>query len=244
MLVAAVAQVASAENLRVFAAASLSDAFQEIAQAFEKAHPGDSVELNFAGSQILRTQIEQGAPADVFASADRAHAEALEGSGLLGPYQVFARNRVVVVVPAHEAKVGRLQDLARPGNKVVVAGASVPIGRYSTQVLARLAAAGLFGDDFQAGVQANVASQETDVRAVLSKVALGEADAGFVYATDAAAASDKVRTIDIPDRYNVVAECPIGIVAKSTAAEKAKVFVALVLGEQGQAILHKYGFAR
>ena len=244
VLLATATHVASAETLKVSAAASLTEAFQEIARAFEKARPGDSVELNLAGSQVLRTQIEQGAPVDVFASADLAHADALKASGLLGPYKVFARNKVVVVVPAHESKVGRLQDLARPGIKVVVAGAAVPVGRYTTQVLAKLAAAGLFGDDFQARVQANVASQETNVRAVLSKVALGEADAGFVYTTDAATVPDKVRTIDIPSRYNVVAEYPIGIVAKSTAADKAKAFVAIVLGDEGQAILRRYGFAR
>jgi molybdate transport system substrate-binding protein len=244
VLAAAVGQVASAETLRVSAAASLTESFQEIARVFESAHPGDSVELNFAGSQVLRTQIEQGAPVDVFASADVAHADALKASGLLGPWQVFARNRLVVVVPAKESKVGRLQDVARPGTKVVVAGATVPVGRYTTQVLAKLSAAGLFGDDFQARVQANVASQETNVRAVISKVVLGEADAGFVYTTDAASASDKVRAIDIPERYNVVAEYPIGIVAKSATAEKAKEFVALVLGERGQEILRRHGFVR
>lgn len=239
----AAAQPTSAGTLRVFAAASLTDAFHEIAEVYERAHPGDSVELNFAGSQVLRTQIEQGAAADVFASADLAHADALKGAGLLGPHQVFARNRLVVVVPAHDARVGRLQDLVRPGTKVVVAGATVPVGRYTTQVMSRMAAAGRFGDDFQMRVQANVASQETNVRAVLAKVALGEADAGFVYATDAATLPEKVRMFDIPKRYNVVAEYPIGVVTRSAAAEQAKAFVALVLGQEGQAILRRYGFA-
>jgi molybdate transport system substrate-binding protein len=242
-LAAGAGQVASAETLRVSAAASLTEAFQEIARAFESAHPGDSVELNFAGSQVLRTQIEQGAPVDVFASADLVHAGALRASGLLGRWQVFARNRIVVVVPARESKVDRLQDLARPGVKVVVAGATVPVGRYTGRVLANLTAARLFGDDFQARVEANVASQETNVRAVVSKVVLGEADAGFVYATDAASASDKVRAIEIPARCNVVAEYPIGVVAKSAAAGKAKEFVALVLGGRGQEILRRHGFA-
>jgi molybdate transport system substrate-binding protein len=244
VLVATIVTAASAEALRVSAAASLTEAFQEIARVFENVHPGDAVELNFAGSQVLRTQIEQGAPVDVFASADLVHADALKRAGLLGSYTVFGRNRVVVAVPAHDARVGRLQDLARPGMKVVVAGTTVPVGRYTTQVLGKLSAAGLFGDDFQARVQANVASQETNVRAVVSKVALGEADAGFVYATDAASASNKIRAIDIPGRYNLVAEYPIGIVSKSAAGERAQAFVALVLGEEGQAILRRYGFAR
>ncbi|HET7291680.1 MAG TPA: molybdate ABC transporter substrate-binding protein [Vicinamibacteria bacterium] len=243
-VIAVAAQVSSAETLHVSAAASLTEAFQEIGQLFERSHPGAAVEFNFAGSQVLRTQIEQGAAVDVFASADLVHADALEASGLLGPYQVFARNRVVVVVPAQHGKVGRLQDLARPGMKVVVAGATVPVGRYTTQVLGKLSAAGLYGDDFQARVQANLVSQETNVRVVLSKVALGEADAGFVYATDAATATDKIRVIDIPGRHNVIAEYPIGLLVKSPAPEKAKAFVALVLGEEGRAILLKRGFAR
>jgi molybdate transport system substrate-binding protein len=244
LLLAGGAPGASAETLRVSAAASLTDAFHEIARAFERVNPGDSVELNLAGSQILRMQIEQGASVDVFASADLAQAEALRSVGLLRPYAVFARNRIVVVVPPDETRVRRLQDVARPGSKVVVAGATVPVGRYTTQVLAKLAAAGLYGDDFQNRVQANVVSQETNVRVVLSKVALGEADAGFVYATDAAAATNTVRTIDVPARYNVVAEYPIGVLARSTTTEKAKAFVALVHSEEGQAILHKYGFTR
>jgi molybdate transport system substrate-binding protein len=241
---AATAQASHAETLRVAAAASLAEAFQEIAQVFEKEHPGDTVELNLAGSQILRTQLEQGAPADVFACADLVHADALRASGLLGPYRVFARNRLVVVVPAHEARVKSLKDLVQAGTKVVVAGPTVPVGRYGNQVLAKLAAAGLYGDDFQTRVQANIVSQETNVRAVLSKVTLGEADAGLVYATDAATVIDKVRTIEIPKRSNVVAEYPIGVLVRSTAAEKAQTFVALVLGEAGRAILLEYGFAR
>src|SRR5262245_58920725 len=242
-VIALAAQVASAETLHVSAASSLTEAFQQIGQLFEKQHPGDAVEFNFAGSQVLRTQIEQGAAVDVFASADLVHADALKGSGLLGPYQVFARNRVVVVVPPQQGKVGSLQDLARPGVKVVVAGATVPVGRYTTQVLGRLSAAGLYGDDFQARVQANVVSQETNVRVVLAKIALGEADAGFVYATDAATAPDKVRPIDVPSRYNVVAEYPIGVLVRSALPEKANAFVALVLSEEGRGILLKRGFA-
>jgi molybdate transport system substrate-binding protein len=151
---------------------------------------------------------------------------------------------LVVVVPAGSPKVRRLQDVARPGVKVLVAGPTVPVGRYATQVLAKLAAAGLYGDDFQSRVQANVVSQETNVRVVLSKVALGEADAGFVYVTDAAAAEQKVLTIDIPERYNIVTEYPIGLVTKKAAATQAQAFVDLVLGQEGQAILRKYGFAR
>lgn len=244
LVAALAAPAASAETLRVFAAASLTDAFRELAALFEQQHAGDSVELNFAGSQVLRAQIEQGAPADVFASADEVHARALEAAGLLGPCTVLARNKLVLVVPRESPRVGRLQDVARPGVKVLVAGPTVPVGRYTTQVLAKLAGAGVYGDDFQGRVQANVVSQETSVRVVLSKIALGEADAGFVYVTDAVAAAQRVRSIDIPERYNVVAEYPIGLVTKSAVAASARAFIGLVLGQEGQAALRRHGFAR
>ena len=250
-VVAAVAVAASAcavparaETVRVSAASSLAEAFAEIARAFEKANPGASVELNLGGSQRLRTQIEHGAPVDVFASADAVHAEALQRAGLLGPTQVFARNRLAVAVPARGA-VTRLHDLARPGTRVVVASPAVPVGRYTAQALAKLGASGLYGDGFPSRVQANVVSEEANVRAVLAKIALGEADAGVVYATDVAAAGGKVRAIEIPDRHNVIAEYPIGLVTRAGAPQRAaRAFVALVLGGEGQAALRRHGFAR
>jgi len=237
------AGAARADTVRVSAAASLTEAFTEIAKAFEKASPGDRVELNFGGSQVLRTQIEHGAPVDVFASADLVHAEALQRAGLLGPTQVFARNRLVVAVPAG-GTVARLLDLARPGTRVVLAAPAVPVGRYTAQMLAKLGASGLYGDDFQSRVQANVVSEEANVRAVLAKIALGEADAGVVYATDVAAARDKVRAIAVPDRDNVLADYPIGLVTRAGATAKARAFVAFVLGTEGQAVLRKRGFGR
>jgi molybdate transport system substrate-binding protein len=237
-----VVRAAPAEPLRVFAAASLTEAFQEMKALYGRKHPTASVALYFAGSQVLRTQIEQGATADVFASADLAHADALRTAKLLDAYQIFARNRIVVVVPQGKGKVSRLEDLATPGIKLVVAGDAVPVGHYTKEVLAKLDVARLYGDGFQQRVQANVVSQETNVRAVLSKVALDEADAGFVYATDAAT-SDKIRTIDIPEPYNVVAEYPIGVLTRSAAPERARAFVALVRSEEGRAILRKQGFA-
>ena len=238
------ASTATAESVRVSAAASLTEAFQEIARAYEAAHAGDTVELNFAGSQVLRTQIEQGAPVDVFASADLVHVEALARAGLLAAPRIFARNRMVVVVPRTAARVAWLGDLAAPGTKVVLAGPTVPAGGYTSQALGRLNSSGLFGADFQSRVQANVVSRESSVRAVLAKVALGEADAGFVYATDAAAAAGRVSVLAIPERYNVVAEYPIGLVAGSARAAKARAFVDLVLAGEGQAILSRHGFGR
>lgn len=229
--------------MQVLAAASLSDAFRELAAVFERTHPGQRVELSFAGSQILRTQIEQGAPGDVFASAELEQAVALERAGLLREVQVFARNRIALVVPADGGRVSRLGDLGGSGVRLVVAGPDVPAGRYTRQVLERLAASGLFGDDFRERVLANVASHETNVRAVLAKVALGEADAGFVYRTDALGSS-QVRMIEIPERHNVLAEYPIGLLGEGAPSAAAREFMDLVLGLEGQGVLRRHGFAR
>lgn len=229
---------ASAGTVRVFAAASLTEAFREIAARFEHEHPGERVEVSFSGSQMLQAQIEQGAPADVFASADLAHADALKTGGLLATYAIFARNRIVLVVPAGAAGVARPRDLARAGIRVVVAGPAVPAGRYTAAVLARL------GETLERQVRANIVSEETNVRAVLAKVALGEADAGFVYATDAASAGNKVRTIAIPEAGGVAAEYAIGVLRAAAAPDAARAFVDMVLGSDGQAILGAHGFGR
>jgi molybdate transport system substrate-binding protein len=241
LLLATALPSAAGDVLRVFAASSLTEAFQEIGRAYEGAHPGTRVETSFAGSQVLRTQIEQGAPADVFASADLVHAESLRAQGLLEEPRVFARNSLVVVVPP-ESAVRTLPDLARPGVKVVLAGPEVPAGRYAEQVLDKLETAPGFGAGFAGRVRANVVSRETNVRVVLSKVALGEADAGLVYATDAAAAGDKVRRIAIPDAQNATAAYPIAVVARSGAAAAARAFVALVTGPEGRRLLARHGF--
>jgi molybdate transport system substrate-binding protein len=228
----------SAETIRVFAASSLTEAFREIAAQLQAARPGTRVELSFAGSQVLRTQIEQGAPADVFASADQEHASALVRAGLLGPTRVFARNALVVAVPAGAARVTSLADLGRPGTRIVLASPSVPAGRYAAEALRLLDRDGSLGEGFLARVRRNVVSEETNVRAVLSKVVMGEADAGVVYRTDAAGAGTRVRALELP--VAVVAEYPIGLVVGGRAAAAA--FVDLVLGERGQAILRRHGF--
>lgn len=233
---------ASAETVRVFAASSLTEAFQEIAVVFREQHPGDEIEFNFAGSQVLRVQIEHGATADVFASADRIHMDALREKGLVAPDVVFAKNRLVVVAPRIDPIVRRLVDVAQPGVRVVIADANVPVGLYTTQALVKMNRSSLYGHDYQSRVMANVVSQETNVRAVLAKVSLDEVDAGFVYATDAKTASEKTTVIDIPDRVNVIAEYPIAVLAGTGIEERAAQFVALTLGAQGQAILAKRGF--
>jgi molybdate transport system substrate-binding protein len=233
---------AAAETLRVFAAASLTEAFQDIAMLYERQNPGDDVEFNFAGSQVLRTQIEQGAPADVFASADHVHMEALHDTRRAEASIDIARNRLVVVTPREKPKVTKLADLARPGIRLVFANGNVPVGRYTTQVLGRMTGAGIYGDDFQRRVTANVLSLETSVRAVLAKVSLDEVDAGIVYLTDARTVGEKVRVIEIPDRMNVGAEYPIAVVSESRAKDAAARFIALVRSDAGQAILAARGF--
>lgn len=230
-----------AGTLKVFAASSLKESFEAIAAEYKRENPGDEVELNFGGSQALKQQIQQGAPADVFASADQANMDDLKGLGLEADDQVFAKNRLVVVVPK-DGKAASLKGLARPGVKVVTADGNVPVGRYTAQVLARMSKDGLYGDDFQKGVQANTVSREANVRNVLMKVSLGEADAGFVYATDAVTAGEKVRVLEIPARVNAVASYPIAALSKSDSPEKARKFIALVLGEKGQGFLKERGF--
>lgn len=233
---------AAGHTVRVFAAASLTEAFREIGAVYTRAHPGDRVEFNFAGSQVLRTQIEQGAPADVFASADVPQMDPLRRARLVEAPRFFAHNRLVAITPAKGRKVLRLQDLAVPGVKIVVAGPAVPVGLYTAQSLAKMARSGRFGARFQQRVQANVVSDETNVREVLAKVELGEADAGFVYTTDAATARGRVRLIAIPRAFNVIAAYPIAVVSDSRLKAQAAAFVALVLGPQGRAILRKHGF--
>jgi molybdate transport system substrate-binding protein len=231
-----------AETIRLFAAASLTETFREIAAGFEKGHPGDRVELNFAGSQTLRTQIEQGASADLFAAADRAEMEPLRKAGLVRSVRIFARNRLAVVAPTGRAAVRRLRDLTRPGLRIVVAAPSVPAGRYTLQALSKMEASALYGAGFRKQVLANVVSRENSVRAVLSKVALGEADAGFVYVTDAATQRKKVRAFALPERVNVVAAYPIAVTARSRSPRLAEAFVRELLGPRGRAALRRRGF--
>ncbi len=231
-------------KLVVFAAASLTGAFGEIGKAFQVANPGVSVTFSFSGSQALRTQLEQGASADVFASADHRNVDALVAEKLIAGSKVqdFASNLLVVIVPPkNPASIQRLQDLARPSLKLDLADASVPVGNYSRQVLANLSKDPAYGSDFSSKVLANVVSNETDVKQVVAKVDLGEADAGIVYVTDAQAAPD-LKTIAIPANFNVIAKYPIAVLAKSPNSALADSFVAFVLSPEGQAVLKKWGF--
>ena len=200
--------------------------------------------LNFAGSQQLAVQIEQGAQADLFASADRRWMTYVEEKSLLAePARPFARNRLVVIVPAgNPARIGRLQDLARRGVKTVIGAASVPVGAYTRQMLAKLAQAPGFPADFERKVLANVVSQEENVKAVVTKVQLGEADAGVAYVSDATGpGARRLRTIPVPEAQNVVAGYPIARLAAAKAPVAAAAFAELLLGPDGQAVLRRFG---
>jgi molybdate transport system substrate-binding protein len=234
----------SPSTLTVYAAASLTDAFQELGRTLEAAHPGLAVQFNFAGSQQLALQLEQGAPADVFASADQRWMSYAKEKGLVdGEARVFARNRLAVIVPrTNPARIGSLQDLARRGTKVVLAAEAVPVGKYSREALQNLAGAPGFPPDYDRSVLANVVSQEENVKSVVAKVQLGEADAGVVYRSDVSpAVSRYVRVFEIPDAYNVIASYPIAVLKAARNAEAARQFVELVSSEAGQRVLQQRG---
>jgi molybdate transport system substrate-binding protein len=236
--------VAPTSTLTVYAAASLTDAFRELGRTLERTHPGLVVRFNFAGSQQLALQIEQGAPADVFASADRRWMSDVEAKGLLaGEAAVFARNRLVAIVPrANPGRIDRLEDLARPGTKLVLAAEPVPAGRYSRETLAKLGRGQGFPDGYERRVLANVVSQEENVKSVVAKVQLGEADAGIAYRSDVTrSVAPHVRVLEIPEPYNSVATYPIAVLKTAHDAKAARDFVALVTSPDGQAVLQRHG---
>jgi len=232
-------------TLNIFAAASLQAAFTKIGTQFHAAHSNVTTTFNFAGSDALATQINQGAPADVFASANTAQMDVVVKAANIDGTQVktFAHNRLVVVLPKNNpGNITTLQDLARSGIKVVLAAKTVPVGGYALTYLTKASADPSFGASYQANVLKNVVSYEADVKSVLSKVSLGEADAGIVYTTDAATAADTTTTLAIPDALNVIATYPIGVVKASKSASVAQQFVDYVAGADGQAVLASYGF--
>ena len=233
------------KHVSVDAAASLSDAFNEMADSLRQRDPRLRIDFNFAGSQVLALQLSQGAAADVFASADERWMQIARDSGLIeGTPHRFARNRLVVIVPqGNPAHIARLQDLARSGVKLVLAADAVPAGRYAREALFRLSWRAGFPSDYGRRVLANVVSYEENVRSVVAKVQLGEADAGFVYASDVTpAVAGAVRRFDLPVSANVVARYPIALVHNAGNRVAAKAFIAFVLSPAGQAVLVKHGF--
>ena len=226
-------------TLTVFAAASLTESFTELAAAFEAAHPAVEVSLNFAGSNTLRAQIESGARADVYASADTREMNALIQVGLVNAEEesIFLHNQLVLITPeSNPASITSLDNLSRLGLKVVLAAEEVPVGRYTRLMLENV------GADFATRVLANVVSNETTVKQVVAKIQLGEADAGIVYRSDAVAAPE-LPVFEIPAAINVLADYPIALLKDAPNPELAKEFVAFVLSQEGQAILQKWGFA-
>jgi molybdate transport system substrate-binding protein len=231
-------------NLTVFAAASLTDAFNNMKTDIEEANPAAKLTMNFAGSPTLRTQLAQGAKADVFASADTANMDGAHKDGTIdGQPSIFAHNKLTVVLPGQNPKVASLQDLAKPGIKVVIEQQAVPAGNYSRQALDKMSKDPAFGSDFATKVLANVVSQEPDVKSVLSRIQLGEADAGMLYVSDVGtpAVKDQVKTIAIPDQFNVIADYPLAAVKNAPNPAGAKAFIDYVLGPLGQATLQKWG---
>lgn len=233
------------QTLTVFAAASLTDAFTEIETAFEEAHPGVDVLYNFGGSSTLATQLSEGAPADVFASANNAQMTVAVDAGRIGSEpQKFVSNRLILIVPAdNPAGIESLDDLANEGVLLVLAAPDVPVRAYTDAMLEKLAAGEAYGEAFREAVLANVVSEEDNVRQVAAKVALGEADAGIVYSSDVTPdIAEDVITFPIPDEVNTLASYPIAITDDTPNPELAQAFVDYVLSEAGQATLVKWGF--
>jgi molybdate transport system substrate-binding protein len=231
----------TSKRLTVLAAASLADSFKEIGAGFEGSHPGVKVEFSFAGSNQLRTQLENGAKGDVFAAADRKQIDAAVASKVVdgASVRVFAINRLALIVPkANTAGLKSFQDLARPGLKVVVADKAVPVGNYTRLMLEKADPA------FAKGVDANIVSREENVAAVVAKVALGEADAGIAYASDAAGKNgDKLAVLTIPAELDQRAEYLIAVTSHPGDAAIAMAFVEAVASREGQGSLRKRGFA-
>jgi molybdate transport system substrate-binding protein len=232
-------------QLTIFTAASLTDAFKEMGANIEQANPGTKVTFNFAGSPTLRTQLAQGARADVFASADEPNMQGAQKEGTIASEpRLFVRNQLVAIVPAaNPAQVMRLQDLAKPGVKLVLTNKEVPVGNYSRQALTKMSQEASFGSEFATRVLANLVSEETNVKQVVAKVQLGEAHAGMVYASDVTpAVRGAVQVLAIPESFNVVAQYPIAVVRDAPNAAGARAFIDYVLSPAGQAILTKHGF--
>ena len=231
-LLGGAAHAADAAKVDVFAAASLTEAFEAIGAEFTRTHPGVDVVFNFAGSPTLVQQIQQGAPADVFASADEPNMEKLVGGGqVTAAPRIFAHNRLAIIVaPGNPKKIGGLKDLTRPGLVVVLCGPTVPAGRYAREA---------FG---KAGVTPPETSQELDVKAVVTKVTLGEADAGVVYTTDVRAAGEKAAGVAIPPALNVEARYPIAVLKEADVPKEAGQFVDFVVSPAGRQVLERFGF--
>jgi molybdate transport system substrate-binding protein len=229
------------QRLTVGAAASLSHVFPQIGAAFEDERGGVAVQFSFAGTDAIVAQIEQGAPVDVFAGASASYGEGLASKGLIDTPTPFCTNGLVLVLPPHNpAGISSLQDLSGAGVTLVIGAPTVPIGAYTRRVLEALD--GIYGPDYSSQVLANVVSNEDNVEGVITKVRLGEADAGFVYVTDAGSAGDAVKTLELPSGAQATAVYPIAVVRASRIAPTAHEFVEFVTGPRGRQLLRAAGF--
>jgi molybdate transport system substrate-binding protein len=233
----------AAIDLTIFAAASLTGVLEDVKRAYEPAHPGTTLTISTDASSALETQIEQGAPADVFLSADTTNPKKLvDGGFAAGEAVVFAGNQLTIVVPTdNPGGVASPADLAKPGLKVITAGDEVPITSYATQLVQNLAKEAGYPAGFERAYAANVVSKEDDVKAVIGKIEIGEGDAAIVYVTDVTA-STKVATVDIPDGADVTARYAGVVVGASVHQEAARTFLGWLTSPDGQAILSTFGF--
>lgn len=231
-------------SLTVFAASSLTDAFNDLGAMFQVS-TGVPVAFNFGASSQLRTQLEQGAPADAFASADQMQMDrARQAGAIASPDQIFATNRLVVITPASDpAAIRGPGDLGNPGVKVVTAQPDVPIGRYTQTMFDTMNQDQTFGSDFRDRAGANIVSREANVRQIVAKIQLGEGDAAVVYRSDVTPqAAPDLALFDIPDTFNAPAAYSIAVVAGAPQPDQAAVFIALVLSPEGQGILQRWNF--
>lgn len=244
MLAGCRAQAESKPELTVFAASSLTDAFEELGEEFERQNPGVEVRFNFAGSSALLAQLWQGAPADAFASADEVKMEEAAKSGLVSAPQMFAKNSPLIIVPRdNPANVRTLRDLAGPNLDLVLAQESVPIAEYTEEILTK--ADERYGGNFESRIMENVVSREPNVRAAANRVTLGEADATLVYASDVTPeVRDRVEVVQISEEFNVVATYPIAVTEEAPNPELARKWVELVLSDEGQRVMGEWGFRR
>jgi molybdate transport system substrate-binding protein len=228
-------------KLTVLAAASLTKVFPQIGAEFTKAHPGVTFAFSFGGTDQLAAQIQQGAPADVFAGASTKYGDQLASAGDIRPYDIFCTNQLVLITPAsNPAGITSLQDLATRKIKLVIGSETVPVGSYTRTVLGNLDSA--FGSGYSDKVLANVVSNEDSVTSIVTKVQSGEADAGFVYITDALAAGSMVSTIKLPADAQAVAKYPIAVVSASRRTSVAQRFMDFVQTDAAQSLLVKAGF--
>jgi molybdenum ABC transporter molybdate-binding protein len=230
------------QTITAFVAANATDPFNSLAKQFENSHHDVKIETNFAGTQILETQLEQGAQADLFLSADLSHIQRLKQEGLIKDFFPVSKTHLVIVVPKNNpAGIQTLQDLGTKPVKLVIGTDSVPVGMYSREMLEKANAG--YGKQFSKNVISHVVSMETNVKQVLQKISMGEADAGIVYRTDVTPnLEDKVSIIEIPESYNMVATNYIAVPKNAPSATLGEEFMKFMLSPQGQMVFKNYGY--